>query len=225
MIPPHSLFLDFESDTKDNFYLAGMEIDGNFEQIILDYRLEGLGAFRNLNLMTIQSFLEKICSEYTNLTIYGYSIHERDVFNEFIKDPKLRNPNFTYVNLLKAAKSWIFKCHKEEFDNLPPFRKTASEYQSKRLKNSLASVMRLTDYQSKSDYAPGRTTKRFNMGIKGLVRHNQNYENLTKSQKRDLTQALSHNEFDVRALPVLFENILKEHPKALDKASKPLFEI
>ena len=79
MIPPHSLFLDFESDTKDNFYLAGMEIDGNFEQIILDYRLEGLGAFRNLNLMTIQSFLEKICSEYTNLTIYGYSIHERDV--------------------------------------------------------------------------------------------------------------------------------------------------
>ena len=58
--------------------------------------------------------------------------------------------------------------------------------------------MRLTNYQSKSDYAPGRTTKRFNMGIKGLVRHNQNYENLTKSQKRDLTQALSHNEFDVR---------------------------
>ena len=46
LIPPHSLFLDFESDTKDNFYLAGMEIDGNFEQIILDYRLEGLGAFR-----------------------------------------------------------------------------------------------------------------------------------------------------------------------------------
>ena len=34
--------------------------------------------------------------------------------------------------------------------------------------------MRLTDYQSKSDYAPGRTTKRFNVGIKGLVRHDQN---------------------------------------------------
>jgi len=219
------LFLDFESDTKDNFYLAGMEIDGNFEQIILDYRLEGLGTFRNFKLMTIQSFLEKICSEYANLTIYGYSIHERDVFNEFVKDVELRNPNFFYVNLLKAAKSWIFNCHKDTFDSLPPFRKTASEFQSKNLKNSLASVMRLTDYQSKLDYAPGRTTKRFNMGIRGLVRHNQSYENLTKSQKRDLTQALSHNEFDVRALPVLFTYILKEHPKALEKATKPLFDI
>ena len=218
------MFLDFESDTKDNFYLAGMEIDGDFEQIILDYRLEGLGKFRKLNLMTIQSFLENVCSKHAKLTIYGYSMRERDVFNKFVKDTKLRNPNFTYVNLRQAASSWIFKCHKEEFDNLPPFRQNVPDYQLRTLKNSLASVMRLTNYKSKADYAPGRTTKRFNMGIRGLVRHNQNYENLTRSQKRDLTQALSHNKFDVCALPVLFKNILNEHPKALEKASNPLFK-
>ena len=62
------------------------------------------------------------------------------------------------------------------------------------------------------------------MGIKGLERHNQDYEKLTRSQKRDLTQALDHNEFDVRALPILLKHIIDEHPKALDKATKSLFE-
>ena len=61
----------------------------------------------------------------------------REMSNEFIKDLNLEIQIFTYVNLSKAAKSWIFKCHKEEFDNLPPFRKNASEYQLKRLKKIL----------------------------------------------------------------------------------------
>ena len=53
------------------------------------------------------------------------------------------------------------------------------------------------------------------MGIKGLVRHSQDYDKLTASQKRDLTQALDHNKYDVEALVVLLSAIQKEHLKRL----------
>ena len=62
------------------------------------------------------------------------------------------------------------------------------------------------------------------MGIKGLVRHSQEYDKLTASQKRDLTQALDHNKYDVEALVVLLSAIQQEHPKALEGATHPLFD-
>ena len=221
---PQRLFLDFESDTKGNYYLAGSEVDGNFNQVILDLRLSGLATYRNLEIMNIRDFLEDICEKNDELIIYGYSVHEKDVFNKIVENPSLKKKNLKYTNLLKAAKSWVFNCRQQEFDDLPPFRKNASAFQAKTQRNSLASVMRLTDFQCPTDYAPGRTTKRFNMGIKGLERHDQDYKKLTKSQKRDLTQALSHNEFDVRALPILLNCITAEHPKALVRATKDLFD-
>ena len=151
-------------------------------------------------------------------------MHEREVFASYPQSTNRCLDKFHYVNLLKAAKSWIYKCKKEEFDALPPFRKGANEYQARTLKNSLASIMRLTNFPSRSDYAPGKTTKRFNMGIKGLVRHSQDYDKLTATQKRNLTQALDHNEYDVKALVVLLAEIKKDHPKALERATHSLFD-
>ena len=219
-----SIFLDFEGDTKGNFFLAGFQINGKFGQVVLDERLIGLADFRNLPRSDIRTFLEEICSHSGSVKIYGYSMHEREVFASFPQSANRSLDRFHYVNLLKAAKSWIYKCKKEEFGALPPFRKGANEYQAKTLKNSLASVMRLTNFPSRSDYAPGKTTKRFNMGIKGLVRHSQDYDKLTASQKRDLTQALDHNKYDVEALVVLLSAIQQEHPKALERATHPLFD-
>jgi len=184
-----SIFLDFEGDTKGNFFFAGFQINGKFEQVVLDERLIGLSDFKNLPRSDIRTFLEEICSHSGSVKIYGYSMHEREVFASFPQSANRSLDRIHYVNLLKAAKSWIYKCKKEEFDALPPFRKGANEYQAKTLKNSLASVMRLTNFPSRSDYAPGKTTKRFNMGIKGLVRHSQDYGKLTATQKKPDTGA------------------------------------
>ena len=218
-----SIFLDFEGDTKGNFFLAGYQSNEKFEQVILDKRLIGLGNFRNLRQSDISTFIEEICSYPGSVKIYGFSMHEREIFSSFPQSVTNSSDRFQYVNLLKAAKSWINKCKKEEFNALPPFRKGVNEYQAKRLKNSLASIMRLTNFPSRSDYAPGKTTKRFNMGIKGLIRHSQNYNKLTASQKRDLTQALKHNKYDVEALGILLSSIQQEHPKALEISTYPLF--
>tara|TARA_B100000686_G_scaffold270368_1_gene286710 strand:+ start:2336 stop:3007 length:672 start_codon:yes stop_codon:yes gene_type:complete len=219
-----SIFLDFEGDTKGNFFLAGFQIDGKLEQVILDERLSGLANFRNLRQSKVSTFIEEICSHSGSVKVYGFSMHEREIFTSFRQSVNASLDRFQYVNLLKAAKSWIYSCKKDEFDALPPFRKGATEYQQKRQRKSLASIMCLTNFPSRSDYAPGKTTKRFNMGIKGLVRHSQDYDKLTASQKRDLTQALDHNKYDVEALVVLLSVIQQEHPKALEKATFPLFD-
>ena len=213
------IFLDFEGDASGNFFLVGAEENGHFYQVVLDKRLAGLANAKGLSQSSIEEFVAGMCARSDVTYICGYSMHERDVIKAVLKDSGINTQQLRYVNLLKAAKSWINFCRRDEFDALPPFRIGANEFQAKRLIYSLASVMRLTNFRSSADYAPGRTTKRFNMGIRGLVRHDQNYEKLTPSQKRDLTQALKHNEFDVRALSHLLNLIKEERPKALVNAT------
>jgi len=220
----YTIFLDFEGDTKDCYFLAGCQINGKFRQVVLDERLCGLANFRNLQQSDIKTFVEEIYSYPGSVKIYAYSMREKEVFSSVTRPVNKSLDRFEYVNLLKAAKSWIYNCKKEEFDALPPFRKGANEFRAKPLRNSLASVMRLTNFPSKSDYAPERTTKRFNMGIKGLVRHSQDYDKLTATQKRNLTQVLDHNEYDVKALVVLLSEINRDHPKALERETYPLFD-
>ena len=85
--------------------------------------------------------------------------------------------------------------------------------------------MRLTNFEIPPDYAPGKTTKRFNNGIKGLVYRNQVYENLTPQQKRNLTQAIKHNKFDNEALEVLYNECMKTDPSIIERNIEPLLEI
>ena len=62
---------------------------------------------------------------------------------------------------------------------------------------------------------PIDSEQRLSIAIKGK---------LTASQKRDLTQALKHNKYDVEALGILLSSIQQEHPKALEISTYPLFE-
>jgi hypothetical protein len=62
--------------------------------------------------------------------------------------------------LLTAAKRWIRKYRKNDFEALPPLRLGANFSTQKRQRYSLASVMRRTSYHAENDYAPGKTTSR-----------------------------------------------------------------
>jgi hypothetical protein len=129
-----------------------------------------------------------------------------------------------YLNLLSAAKRWIRKHRKNEFEALPPFRLGADSFTQRRQKYSLASVMRLTGFQAEKDYAPGKTTSRFNSVIGALRLRDQNFDNLTAVQKAKATKALKHNEFDVKAMSVLFDLISKEDASCLRKSIVKLFD-
>ena len=223
---PH-IYLDYETNKAGNCYLVGYQIDGKFTQIVTDRRLEGLAEFHNLEIKTPAEATYDLLSyaKDSNSIIVAYSEAEREYF-------KLFSTNFDsekfidtpYLNLLNAARKWIHRYKAEEFDALPPFRLGADEYMAGTLRNSLCSVMRLTSFRAPNDYAPGKTTARFNAVADALVMRSQKYSELTRVQKTKGTKVLKHNRFDVEALPVLFNDILSDSERCFSKSIKYCFD-
>jgi hypothetical protein len=160
------------------------------------------------------------------LTLVAYSTAEMAIINSFFKERAFAKEfaDLRYLNLLSAAKRWIRKHKKNDFESLPPFRLGADSYTQRRQRYSLASVMRLTGFQAEKDYAPGKTTSRFNTVISALRLKEQNFEKLTAVQKAKATKALKHNEFDVKAMSVLFDLISKEDASCFRKSIVKLFD-
>ncbi len=84
--------------------------------------------------------------------------------------------------------------------------------------------MRLTDFAAPTDYAPGKTTKKFKAVISGLRFRNQQYDEITPHQKRSGTQVLKHNEFDVEAMKVLMKRITEEDVSCFKKCFTKLID-
>jgi len=221
-------FLDFESNKAGQFYLAGSEAKGVFEQRVLTIELQGFATAKNLPLQSPNDFVFEMLKRLRDeqLTLVAYSTAEMVIIKSFFKE-KASTKDFAdlrYLNLLSAAKRWIRKHRKNDFEALPPFRLGADSYTQRRQRYSLASVMRLTSFQAEKDYAPGKTTSRFNTVISALRLKEQNFEKLTAVQKAKATKALKHNEFDVKAMSVLFDLISKEDASCFRKSIVKLFD-
>ena len=221
-------FLDFESNKAGQFYLAGFEANGAFEQRVLTNDLQGFAEAKKQLLQSPEEFVLEILERLRDekFTLIAYSTAEMTIINNLFKD-KSSTKDFAdlrYLNLLSAAKRWIRKHRKNDFEALPPFRLGADSYTQRRQRYSLASVMRLTGFQAEKDYAPGKTTSRFNAVISALKLKEQNFDNLTAVQKAKATKALKHNEFDVKAMSVLFDLISKEDASCFRKSIVKLFD-
>ena len=221
-------FLDFESNKAGQFYLAGSEAKGVFEQRVLTNELQGFATAKNLPLQSPNDFVFEMLKRLRDeqLIVVAYSTAEMVIIKSFFKE-KASTKDFAdlrYLNLLSAAKRWIRKHRKNDFEALPPFRLGADSYTQRRQRYSLASVMRLTGFQAEKDYAPGKTTSRFNSVISALRLREQNFDNLTAVQKAKATKALKHNEFDVKAMSVLFDLISKEDASCFRKSIVKLFD-
>jgi hypothetical protein len=206
---PSIWFLDFESNKAGIIFLAGVLNAGNFQQIILDQRLSGIANNRSLAIMSPLEFVEELIDEIknTNGVIAAFSNAEKKMIDNIYLESGKDTPDYRYCNLHSAAKRWVKRFRKKEFTDLPPLKKTANKYEAKRHPYSLASIMRLLDHKAPTDYAIGKTTKRINAVISGLKAKKGIYENLTPTQKRQATQLLKHNEFDVVSLPFLTDKI------------------
>ena len=221
-------FLDFENNKVGKFYLAGYESKGDFEQRVLTNELQGFAVAKSLLMQTPEDFVFEMLKRLRDeqLTLVAYSTAEMVIINSLFKDKTLTKDfaDLRYLNLLSAAKRWVRKHRKNDFEALPPFRIGADSYTQRRQKYSLASVMRLTEFQAEKDYAPGKTTSRFNSVISALNLREQNFDNLTAVQKGKATKALKHNEFDVKAMSVLFDLISKEDASCFRKSIVKLFD-
>ena len=214
-------YIDIETNKAGHFYLLGKQINNKFDQYFLDPRFEGASKKTGIPVTDVQStikhFLEGV--RQSGGAIVAYSNAELETFQRL--SGNLNNSslnNIPYINLLGAAKKWIKKYKRMEFEALPPFRKNLDPFRQKRMRYSLASVMRLTDFKAPPDYAPGKTTSRFNTVGLALERQHQDFSQLTNVQKAKMTKVLKHNLFDVKAMPVLFELILETDPNCFKKA-------
>ena len=221
-------FLDFETNKAGQFYLAGYESKRIFEQRVLTDELRGFASAKGLLQQNAEDFIVEVLNRLRDeqLTLVAYSKAELVIINSCLKERELPRDfeDLRYLNLLSAAKRWIRKHRKNDFEALPPFRLGADAYTQRRQRYSLASIMRLTDFQAEKDYAPGKTTSRFNSVISALRLKEQNFDNLTAVQKAKATKALKHNEFDVKAMSVLFDLISKEDASCFRKSIVKLFD-
>jgi len=217
-------FLDFETNIAKKFYLMGYSAGSGTSQIVLNPDLKGLaiakGFRRKKPPEAINDFLEMI--KLNNGVLVAYSLAEKEAIafvdanyeNFLLKKYK----DIPYLNLRIAAKKWICLYKKNEFNHLPPLETGVKDYMARQQKNSLASIMRLTGFPALPQYGAGKTTKRFNSVIEGLIAKKQNFDDISPLKKRDATNVLEHNKYDVEAIKHLFEVIKEDGPECFSSS-------
>jgi hypothetical protein len=217
-------YIDFETSMANKYYLAGVQIDGQFEQVVLTTELSGFAKHHSLKVMNVEEFARSFVSQCNkeNLTVTAYSEAEQNTLAELVP-----GVTFKYLNLRQSAKRWISRHKRKEFDNLPELlkRKKILNHQRRQLRNSLYSVSRLLGESqldgfklpTLSEYGYRRTSTRFKAAIDGLDRSQQEYNQLSPGKKKGGTKALNHNRFDVQILPTLHAAIFKCDPGLIAK--------
>ena len=113
-----------------------------------------------------REFLESVLAHQG--AVVAYSTAEQNTLMSLLPDDQDLLGSVQYLNLAKAARSWVRKYKQKEFEALPPLVKSANDFSKKRHPKSLASICRLIGCHAPADYAIGKTTSRFNTVINAL---------------------------------------------------------
>ena len=165
------LFIDFETNKQGDFYLMGYQVNGKTHQVVLDTELQGFADHNGLPVVPPNEAILDIIQLVLRrgLRICAYGTLEKSILQNMASSVQLSGlEKAIYVNLHGAAKRWKNKFYRDYFESLPPIRKGADVFASKVQRHSLISLCRLAGIEAPSDYAPGKTTSRFNALIKSL---------------------------------------------------------
>jgi len=227
-----SLYFDFETNVNQDFFLLAVRYQGETTQFVLDERLSGAAEAKQLPIVDplakSQAILDLAQRESLSLVAYS-EIEAEDLQHLFGGDIPARYLDISYINLAKAARTWINAFHREAFDALGPYlpAEQVGQMQSRRRQynNSLASRMRVTDFPPPRGYGYGKTTLRIKAVMSGLEFRDQDYSALTNTQKSKWTNVLKHSRYDVEALEHLEALIRNDRPSILERATKTLGDI
>ena len=215
------LFLDFETDTHEEFFCASYKLGPIFKQVILNERLLPLAEHKRIDYLTPEAFIAEIIDLAENSIVAAYSEAELQTIKRVVQSENQNALPLQYCNMRAAVKRYINSSpgRKNSFGELPPFLSLANSYQQKKMRYSLASVARLFPVDIPAMYHPGQTSKRFKDVLKGLAAKDGNYAKLTSTQKAKATKALNHNKFDVEVLPIIFDRIFAENPHHIRRST------
>ena len=109
-----TIVIDFESNKASELFILGYRYQDEFQQIILDRRLDGLTQHQpyNLNYMTPPDAAKMIVEKAKKLgvSVAGYTMVDKTFLAQ-----QIGNTDFDYVNLHAIAKRWINKNFYREF--------------------------------------------------------------------------------------------------------------
>ena len=93
------IFLDFETDTKGNYFIVGKKINGEFEQVVLNSGLSGLATEHEFRKTTPKKFVSALLHYVAeNSIVVGYSVAERDFIRSILGiDGEKNFPNLQYL--------------------------------------------------------------------------------------------------------------------------------
>jgi hypothetical protein len=203
-------YIDFERSTTNDFYLVGTKINEVFKQTVLTPRLSGYATKHGLKVMSPDEFASIFCDfcRKHNLTVAAYTKAEGQVLQQ-----RTDCTGLNYLDLHKAAKKWINKFRRADYEALPQLGVTMNllPFQHRQLRNSLYSISRLIDEQQLDElkiphfpnYGWHRVSNWFQTVITGLEQTNGRYGEIARFRKKSGTKALRHNRFDVQILPRL----------------------
>ncbi len=236
LLKKQKFFIDFESNKSDEVFLLGIKSNDEFKLWVINEKLKPLinnPVYQkqfNIDFTDKSICISRLIEELkiSNGIIVAYSSAEKRILEKLFPEI-IENKIIPYLDLRKATSRWINKYHKERFEEMPSFRKSANAFYQKRLDNSLASVTRLIDNQfhAMHDYGPLKTTSRINSVINGIYnnRNKENsFNNLTAVQKGKATKLLKHNKFDVEAMDILTTHIIEKDKTCFRKAFSYLNE-
>ena len=226
------LYFDYEADQSGTFYLLGQRYRGHTAQWVLDRTLDAAADAKGLAVGEVGWVTEELLelALRSSAVLVAYSTAEANYLKTLFEgEIPERYQGLSYLNMAKAAKHWVRRNHAERFVALGDYaslqHRGQPAYVRNQINHSLASRMRLTDFPPPGNYGIRRVMAKLNYVISALVRHQQNFEKISRGAKKKWTEALIHNCYDVEAMEVLRDVIHHEDKKCLDWATKTLGEM
>lgn len=185
------IYIDFEGFEDKPPTLLGLQIDGDFKQVIFDERLQPAANEKGLSIEKPRAFLANLVrqAKQESRRLFAYSQYENNIFRDFYSldlDP-------FYCDVRFIAK----KLKSKKYPNY--------ELKSRELKKYLEMI----GFERPKNLGIQKSTKRIRDVLTGLEKKNNDFSQLTSTQKSKWTNLLKHNKYDVKGIEAIVRDYLR----------------
>jgi O-acetyl-ADP-ribose deacetylase (regulator of RNase III) len=178
-----AIYIDFEGFTDKLPSLIGIQIEGNFQQVVFDESLKLAAKAKGLAVADFKAYIGSLIQQAQTEArlVVAYSEHEQNVIMEHAGiDISAR-----YLDARKLAKLWKNKC-------------LTAAPTGMGLKDFLAFI----DYERPPYLGEQKSTKRL-AAVASMLATKGSYDALTTTVKAQWTKVLQHNRIDVQGMRAL----------------------
>ena len=210
-----AIFLDFEQYQQGPPVLAGVQVDGHFDQVVFDDRLASAAHHMDLKLVPVSDWAQALVdlAIRDDRRVVAFSETEIESLTELgiVLPPKL------FVNARVLAKKWRRRFRSEALRQIQLQRKRWKNSGSAKQRNRLSrnegnrwlDYAKLGGIEPPHMYAHGQVTRRLNAVIGQLSRRGD-FHLLTRTAKAKWANLLEHNRFDVEQLAQFLQLVVSD---------------